>query len=117
MAEATLAHWGAQVVTAVNGELAVHAVAEAAACGEPFDAVLMDLQMPVLGGVDATVAIRRSHGPIELPVIALTADVLVVQRERALQHGMNDFVSKPIDPERLVRVLAHWVRRARAARR
>ena len=116
VAEATLAHWGAQVVTAVNGELAVQAVAEASGRGEPFDAVLMDLQMPVLGGIDATIAIRRRHGPIALPVIALTADALVAQRENALRHGMNDFVSKPIDPERLVRVLAHWVRRARAAR-
>jgi len=116
VAEATLAHWGAQVVTAVNGELAVREVAEASARGEPFDAVLMDLQMPVLGGIDATIEIRRTHGPGMLPVIALTADALVAQRERALQHGMNDFLSKPIDPERLVRVLAHWVRRARAVR-
>lgn len=117
VAEATLAHWGAQVVTAANGELAVRAVAEAADQGEPFDAVLMDLQMPVLGGIDATIAIRQQHGPLALPVIALTADALVAQRENALRHGMNDFVSKPIDPERLVRVLAHWVRRARSVRR
>lgn len=116
VAEATLAHWGAQVVSAGNGELAVRAVADAAGRGEPFDAVLMDLQMPVLGGIDATIAIRRVHGPLVLPVIALTADALVAQRENALRHGMNDFVSKPIDPERLVRVLAHWVRRSRAAR-
>lgn len=116
MAEATLAQWGAQVSTAVNGALAVTAVAEAAERGQPFDAVLMDLQMPVLGGIDATIAIRRSHGATLLPVIALTADVLETQRERALRHGMNDFLAKPIDPERLVRVLAHWVRRAQASR-
>ncbi|TXC66327.1 response regulator [Piscinibacter aquaticus] len=116
VAEATLAHWGALVVTAGNGELAVRAVAEASTRGEPFDAVLMDLQMPVLGGIDATIAIRREHGALALPVIALTADALVAQCENALRHGMND-ISKPIDPERLVRVLAHWVRRSRAARR
>jgi len=116
VAEATLTHWGAQVVTAANGELALQAVAEAAARGERFDAVLMDLQMPVLGGIDATIAIRRTHGPALLPVIALTADALVTQREEAMRHGMNDFLSKPIDPQRLVRVLAHWVRRARALR-
>jgi PAS domain S-box-containing protein len=117
VAEATLAHWGAQVATAGNGELAVRAVAEASERDEPFDAVLMDLQMPVLGGIDATIAIRRTHGPTLLPVIALTADALEWQRERAMRHGMNDFLAKPIDPERMVRVLAHWVRRARAARR
>ncbi len=116
VAEATLAQWGAQVSTAVNGALAVSAVAEAAERGAPFDAVLMDLQMPVLGGIDATIAIRRSHGATLLPVIALTADALETQRERALRHGMNDFLAKPIDPERLVRVLAHWVRRAQASR-
>jgi PAS domain S-box-containing protein len=116
VAEATLAHWGAQVVTAANGALAVQAVAEATAAGTPFDAVLMDLQMPVLGGVDATIAIRRTHGAMLLPVIALTADVLLSERENAMRQGMNDFLSKPIDPERLVRVLAHWVRRARMAR-
>jgi PAS domain S-box-containing protein len=116
VAEATLAHWGAQVVTTGNGALAVEAVAAATAAGEPFDAVLMDLQMPVLGGVDATIAIRRTHGAMLLPVIALTADVLVSERENAMRQGMNDFLSKPIDPERLVRVLAHWVRRARMAR-
>ncbi len=116
VAEATLTHWGAQVVTTGNGALAVEAVAAATAAGEPFDAVLMDLQMPVLGGVDATIAIRRTHGAMLLPVIALTADVLVSERENAMRQGMNDFLSKPIDPERLVRVLAHWVRRARMAR-
>jgi CheY-like chemotaxis protein len=116
VAEATLTHWGAQVVTAANGELAVQTVAEAAARGERFDAVLMDLQMPVLGGIDATIAIRRTHGPALLPVIALTADALATQRDDAMRHGMNDFLSKPIDPQRLVRVLAHWVRRARAMR-
>ncbi len=116
VAEATLAHWGAQVVTVGNGELAIAAVGEATGREQPFDAVLMDLQMPVLGGIDATIAIRRTHGPTMLPVIALTADALEAQRERALHHGMNDFLAKPIDPERLVRVLAHWVRRSRALR-
>ncbi|WP_341893038.1 ATP-binding protein [Variovorax sp. YR752] len=116
VAEATLAHWGAKVVSVVNGELAVQAVADAAARDEPFDAVLMDLQMPVLDGIDATIAIRRTHGATMLPVIALTADALSSQRDSALRHGMNDFLAKPIDPDRLVRVLAHWVRRARVSR-
>jgi len=116
VAEATLAQWGAHVSLAVNGAEAVRAVEVAAADGLPFDAVLMDLQMPVMSGIDATIAIRRTHGALVLPVIALTADVLVSERDKAMSQGMNDFLSKPIDPERLVGVLSHWVRRARSAR-
>ena len=114
VAEAMLKQWGAQVVVAVNGAEAVKEVER-----EPgrFHAVLMDLQMPVMGGIDATIAIRRRFGPLELPIIALTADVLVSERESALRHGMNDFLSKPIDPDRLAQVLAHWVRRVRKGRK
>jgi PAS domain S-box-containing protein len=113
VAEAMLKQWGAQVVVAVNGAEALKKVRRDRS---GFDAVLMDLQMPVMGGIDATIAIRRSHGAVELPIIALTADVLVSERDAALRHGMNDFLSKPIDPDRLGQVLAHWVRRARMAR-
>jgi PAS domain S-box-containing protein len=116
VAEATLRQWGAQVHVAENGADAVSAVAAADSAGTAFDAVLMDLQMPVLSGIDATIAIRRHHGAVSLPIIALTADVLVSDRDKAIRHGMNDFLSKPIDPDRLVRVLSHWVRRARAGR-
>jgi CheY-like chemotaxis protein len=113
VAEATLAQWGAEVVLAGNGAEAVAAVEAATA---PFDTVLMDLQMPVMSGIDATIAIRERHGPTTLPIVALTADVMVSDRDRAIHHGMNDFLSKPIDPDRLVAVLALWVRRARRAR-
>ncbi|MFL6662122.1 MAG: ATP-binding protein, partial [Rhizobacter sp.] len=108
VAEAMLKQWGAVVTTVGNGADALEAV-EREAGG--FDAVLMDLQMPVLGGIDATIAIRRRHGATDLPIIALTADVLISEREAALRHGMNDFLSKPIDPDRLAQALARWVRR------
>ncbi|MEQ1807626.1 MAG: response regulator, partial [Burkholderiaceae bacterium] len=78
--------------------------------------VLMDLHMPVMGGIAATIEIRKRYPATKLPIIALTADVLVSERDRALHHGMNEFVSKPIDLERLIGVLAYWVHRARAAR-
>ena len=112
VAEAILKQWGAQVTAVSNGADALEAVVREHGA---FDAVLMDLQMPVLGGIDATIAIRQRHGPTELPIIALTADVLVSERESALRHGMNDFLSKPIDPDRLAHALARWVRRARRA--
>ena len=113
VAEATLAQWGVRVTVAANGADAVQAVE--AEHGD-FDAVLMDLQMPVMGGIDATIAIRARHSAAMLPIIALTADVLVSEREAALHHGMNDFLSKPIDPDHLALVLARWIRRARKAR-
>jgi len=113
VAEAILRQWGAKVTTAINGADAIEAV-ERAQGG--FDVVLMDLQMPVVGGIDATIAIRKRHDASQLPIIALTADVLVSEREAALRHGMNDFLSKPIDPDRLATALARWVRRARRAR-
>jgi two-component system sensor histidine kinase/response regulator len=69
-----------------------------------------------MSGIDATIAIRQRHGAVTLPIIALTADVMVSDRDKAIRHGMNDFLSKPIDPDRLVGVLSHWVRRARAGR-
>jgi CheY-like chemotaxis protein len=100
------------VTTVVNGAEAIEAVQREKG---GFDAILMDLQMPVLGGIDAAIAIRRQYGSTVLPIIALTADVLVSERESALRHGMNDFLSKPIDPDRLATALARWVRRARRA--
>jgi signal transduction histidine kinase/CheY-like chemotaxis protein len=111
--EATLRRWGAEVTLAANGEQAIEAVD--ASLGH-FDAVLMDLHMPVMGGIAATIEIRKRYPATKLPIIALTADVLASERDRALHHGMNEFVSKPIDLERLVGVLAYWVHRARAAR-
>ncbi len=111
--EATLRRWGAEVTLAANGEQAIEAID--ASLGR-FDAVLMDLHMPVMGGIAATIEIRKRYPAAKLPIIALTADVLVSERDRALHHGMNEFVSKPIDLDRLGGVLAYWVHRARAAR-
>ena len=80
-------------------------MASADAEGRPFQAVLMDLQMPVMSGYQATEQLRLSHSAEQLPVIALTAAVLVSEREKALAAGMLDFVTKPIDAERLLACL------------
>ncbi|MCO5124089.1 MAG: PAS domain S-box protein [Rhizobacter sp.] len=105
IAVAQLEQWGAMVDQAHDGQAAVEAVERAANEGRPFDVVLMDLQMPQMGGNDAARALRRRFTPQELPIIALTAAALVSERQRALQAGMNDFVSKPIDPDQLLRAL------------
>ena len=75
-----------------------------------FDAILMDVHMPDMGGVEATGLIRKQAQYRDLPIIALTAGVTAVERENCLAAGMNDFVAKPVKPEELIRVLKLWVR-------
>jgi two-component system sensor histidine kinase/response regulator len=76
----------------------------------PYDAVLMDIQMPELDGLQATAELRRDGRFAELPVIAMTAHAMSGDRERSLAVGMNDHVTKPIDPDALFAVLLRWVR-------
>jgi PAS domain S-box-containing protein len=77
---------------------------------EQFDAVLMDCQMPVMDGYATTQALRRQPPLKNLPVIAMTADAMVGQREAALAAGMNDHITKPIRVNDMLATLAHWVR-------
>lgn len=79
---------------------------------EQFDAVLMDIQMPVMDGLAATRAIRTELGLRTLPVIALTAGVLTEQREQARAAGCTDFLAKPVDLEELVAVVLRWTSKA-----
>ena len=74
-----------------------------------FDAVLMDIQMPVMDGLAATRAIREQLGLADLPIIALTAGVLTEQRRQALEAGANDFLAKPVDLGELVAALLRSV--------
>ena len=74
-----------------------------------FDAVLMDCRMPVLDGFDATRAVRAAEAPgTRVPIIAMTASAIEGERERCIAAGMDDFVTKPVDPEHLARVLRRW---------
>ena len=83
--------------------------------GETFDAVLMDIQMPGMDGLEATRQIRERLQLRELPVIALTAGALVEERRRAMDAGMDDFLTKPLDPEALVRAVRRQVEARRGA--
>ncbi|MFO1273064.1 MAG: ATP-binding protein [Rubrivivax sp.] len=108
IAVAILERWGVQAEQASEGLAALEAVERAAAEGRPFEAVLMDVQMPVMSGYEATRALRRSAAGAQVPVIALTAAALVSEREQALAAGMDDFLTKPIDADRLRATLARW---------
>ncbi len=109
IAVAMLERWGVEVGQSMDGREALDAVEQAAAAGKPFDAVLMDLQMPVMSGNEATRALRQRAAGKAVPIIALTAAALVSEREQALADGMDDFLTKPIDADRLSSTLAKWV--------
>jgi len=88
-----------------NGQEALEAVVG----GGKYDLVLMDMQMPVMDGIDATRAIRALPGSSgKMPIIALTADAMTGVRDKVLNAGMNDYLSKPIDVRALSKALGHW---------
>ena len=86
---------GCTTETAENGRLGVDAVAAARDRGERFALILMDMQMPVMDGPDATRAIRELGD--DTPVVAVTANAMAEDRERCLAAGCDDFLTKPID--------------------
>ncbi|MES2295770.1 MAG: AAA family ATPase [Pseudomonadota bacterium] len=99
---------GITVEVAENGSEAVDMVR----CRPPYDAVLMDMQMPEMDGYAATAILRRDPGNNNLPIIAMTAYAMNEERQRCLDAGMNDHIAKPIDPDHLFEVLARWHARA-----
>ncbi len=99
---------GLKVSLAPNGRLAVDAVHR-----ERFDAVLMDIEMPEMDGLEATAMIRREEQFRDLPIIAMTAQAMMADRKVHLAAGMNDQVTKPIDPEHLYSTLASWIHSTR----
>ena len=103
-----LQHVGAQVEIATNGREACDLLFRSPL---PFDAVLMDLQMPEMDGYEATMQIRADADFAALPILAITAHAMKAERERCLAAGMNDHIAKPIDPDVLYRVLERWIKR------
>ena len=101
---------GLLVDVAENGLVAVQSVAARASERRGYDLVLMDMQMPVMDGVTATRLLRETHSALALPIVAMTANAMRADRERCLEAGMNAFVTKPIHPDDLWRVLLEWMR-------
>jgi len=105
VAQEMLERAGLVVGIANNGEEAVQRVK-----AETYDAVLMDIQMPVMGGFEATQEIRKDSRFKDLPIIAMTAHAMAGDREKSLAAGMNDHVTKPIDPDELFSTLVRWIK-------
>ena len=98
---------GMDLAWAGNGRDALQQLRDA-----PFDLVLMDIQMPVMDGLQATRLIRADAALASLPVIAMTANAFARDREQSKAAGMNDHVSKPFEPAQLFEVMLRWLRPA-----
>ena len=90
---------------AEDGEQAIRMITDKA-----YDVVLMDMQMPVMDGITATIELRKQPKFASLPIIAMTANAMEQDRKRCSEAGMNDFVAKPIDPDELFLTLLRWVK-------
>jgi signal transduction histidine kinase/CheY-like chemotaxis protein len=101
---------GAKVTAVGNGRLAVERLSATHESNAelPFDLVLMDLQMPEMDGHQATKLLRQQARFDQLPIIAMTAHAMVEEQQRCLAEGMNDHITKPVDPQSLYAALARW---------
>ncbi|MES2258833.1 MAG: response regulator [Pseudomonadota bacterium] len=105
VAQQLLGDAGVRVDIASNGAMALAKIAV-----HNYDGVLMDCQMPVMDGYDATRKLRENPRYADLPVIAMTANAMVGDKEKCLGAGMNDFIAKPIDVAQLFTTLARWIK-------
>lgn len=104
VAKAILAKLGYQVTIAYNGQQAVDIVKT-----QPFDAILMDCHMPIMDGYEATRIIKSELGKKDLPIIAVTANVMHGDREKCYSAGMDDYITKPYERHVLLEVLKKWI--------
>ena len=102
VASILLLDFGATVMVAENGEIALEMISR-----ETFDVVLMDIQMPVMNGYEATKLIRKSGN--DIPIIALTASAIKGEREKCIACGMNDYITKPINEEQFLKTIDKWI--------
>ena len=98
-----LKNWNAEVDLAENGSVAVEKVKQG-----NYDLILMDIQMPVMDGYQATREIRSKYSE-KVPIIALTAHALQSDREKALEAGMNDHLTKPVSFQELEKTVAYYL--------
>jgi PAS domain S-box-containing protein len=101
---------GTEVTVADNGRIALDLALAARQAGSPFDLILMDIQMPVMDGYEATQKLRIAG--CREPIIALTAHAMAGDRQKCIDAGCDDYITKPIDPKKLVEVLEAWIGQA-----
>lgn len=101
-----------QVDIAENGQQAVDL-----ATANTYDLILMDMQMPVMNGLEATRAIRQVREGLDLPILAMTANAYSEDRNACLEAGMNDFLIKPVLPDDLFKALLRWLKESNEIRR
>ncbi|UCH97653.1 MAG: response regulator, partial [Candidatus Aminicenantes bacterium] len=94
-----------EVITAQSGMDGIEK-----AYAEMPDTILLDIQMPVMDGYEATVQIRKEHDKESLPILAMTADALTGEKEKSISFGMNDHITKPVNPDILYSSIANWVK-------
>ena len=107
VAQGLLKKFGVKVELAANGEEALTSLESL-----PFDLVLMDCQMPVMDGYEATQKIRDSQSKVlnrDIPIVAMTANTMEGDRDKCLAIGMNDFIPKPITPNKVQEILYRWL--------
>ncbi|HEY8358112.1 MAG TPA: response regulator, partial [Ramlibacter sp.] len=112
---AILIKLGYEVRTATDGREAVEAVAHAAAHGQAIDAILMDVNMPDIDGLQATRQIQAARGRSAPPIIAVTAAASADDRARCLEAGMDDYLTKPLQVAALAQALEKWIARGGTA--
>ena len=105
LAEEILQSHGLHVTIANNGQEAIDTIQN-----HTFDGVLMDCQMPVLDGYSATRILRKDKRFTDLPILAMTANAMAGDREKALASGMNDHIPKPINVSRMFATMAQWIK-------
>ena len=110
VAQSQLEDLGMVVELADNGKIAIEMLAH-----QRYDLVFMDCQMPVMDGFDASGVIRDSQSDVldhQVPIIAMTANAIKGDKERCIAAGMNDYLSKPVDSDKLALILKKWLARA-----
>ena len=110
--EALLGELNVETTKASSGQAGLQIIQQRVEQGlKPFDLVFMDIQMPVMSGIDTTRAIRSLESTLDgmrMPIIALTAHALADEKQKLLKVGMDDYVTKPIQIEQIIQILTHW---------